>query len=150
MNSKAFAAALVVALLALAGCSTNRPRGVMADGLNDRVSSQSSQALAPPASPAGDLRGMASWYGRGTRHRRTANGERFNRLSLTAAHRTLPFGSLVRVRNLGNGKTVVVRINDRGPFSGRRLIDLSYGAGRALGMLGAGIAQVELEVVRRP
>jgi rare lipoprotein A len=89
----------------------------------------------------------ASWYGPGFHGRRTANGERFDQDALTAAHKTLPFGTKVRVTNAANGKSVVVRINDRGPFVRGREIDLSKGAARAVGMLGAGTAQVRIEVL---
>jgi rare lipoprotein A len=89
----------------------------------------------------------ASYYGRGERlNYRTANGEVFRRHALTAAHRTLPFGSVVRVTNLRNGRAVVVRINDRGPAKWtRRAIDLSYGAASVLGMLKAGVVPVRIE-----
>lgn len=82
--------------------------------------------------------GIASWYGGAFHGRRTASGERFNQNAMTAAHRTLPFGSRVRVVNLGNGKAVVVRVNDRGPFIRGRVIDLSAGAARAIGVKGLG------------
>lgn len=84
--------------------------------------------------------GMASWYGPGFHGKRTANGERFNTHSLTAAHRTLPFGSRVRVTNKTTGRSIVVRINDRGPFVGGRVIDLSKASARAIGV--AGVARV--------
>ena len=84
--------------------------------------------------------GMASWYGPGFQGKRTANGERFNTHSLAAAHRTLPFGSRVRVTNKTNGRSIVVRINDRGPFVGGRVIDLSNASARAIGV--AGVAKV--------
>lgn len=84
--------------------------------------------------------GVASWYGSG---RQTANGERFNPNGLTAAHRTLPFGTHVRVTNHNNGRSVIVRINDRGPFVGGRAIDLARGAARAIGM--GGTQRVSLE-----
>jgi rare lipoprotein A len=83
-------------------------------------------------------RGIASWYGGHFHGRRTASGERFDKDALTAAHPTLPFGTVVRVRSLVNGKEVDVRINDRGPFTGRRMIDLSQGAAKALGLVEAG------------
>ncbi|MDR7039318.1 rare lipoprotein A (peptidoglycan hydrolase) [Methylobacterium sp. BE186] len=86
--------------------------------------------------------GVASWYGPGFQGRRTANGERFNTHALTAAHRTLPFGTKVRVTNRLNGRSVVVRINDRGPFVGGRVIDLSNASARAIGV--AGTARVSL------
>ncbi len=90
-------------------------------------------------------RGIASWYGGKFHGRRTANGETYNMYDLTAAHRWLPFGTLVRVTNLRNHKSVVVRINDRGPFVKNRIIDLSYAAARALDMIKTGTAPVELE-----
>ncbi|WP_448561621.1 septal ring lytic transglycosylase RlpA family protein [Trichothermofontia sp.] len=95
----------------------------------------------------GGLTGMASWYGPGFHGNRSASGEVFNQNALTAAHRSLPFGTLVRVTNLDNGRSVVVRINDRGPFSHGRVIDLSAAAARAVGVFYAGIAPVRLEVL---
>ena len=82
--------------------------------------------------------GGASWYGPGFHGKRTANGERFNTHALTAAHRSLPFGSRVQVINERTGRSVVVRINDRGPFVGGRVIDLSKAAARAVGISGVG------------
>lgn len=103
-------------------------------------------AINPPVLPGGQ-QGMASWYGPGFHGRRSASGERFNQNALTAAHRTLPFGTLVRVTNLNNGQSVVVRINDRGPFAHGRVIDLSRQAASEIGMLGSGVAPVQVEVV---
>ena len=91
--------------------------------------------------------GAASWYGGKFQGRKTASGERFNKNALTAAHKSLPFGTKVRVTNQANGKSVIVRINDRGPYSGRRIIDLSRAAATAVGMLQAGVAKVKLEVL---
>ena len=91
--------------------------------------------------------GLASYYGRAHDGRRTASGEVFDMHAMTAAHPTLPFGTQVRVTNLGNGRRVVVRINDRGPHKGKRIIDLSYGAARELGLVGAGVGRVRVEVV---
>ena len=91
--------------------------------------------------------GDASWYGPTFHGRTTANGERYNMLDLTAAHRTLPFGSYVRVTNLSNARSLVVRINDRGPFVGRRIIDLSYTAAKILGSPRAGVMKVTLKVL---
>jgi rare lipoprotein A len=106
---------------------------------------------APPSGPvslgSGVERGTASWYGPGFNGHRTASGERYNMRELTAAHQTLPFGSLVEVRNLENGHAVVVRINDRGPFAKGRVIDLSYAAAREVGVFGPGTAEVELRVI---
>lgn len=91
----------------------------------------------------------ASYYGKGFEGRPTASGERFNSERLTAAHRTLPFGTIVKVTNAATGKSVKVRINDRGPFHGNREIDLSTAAARQLGMLASGTAKVTLDVVGR-
>lgn len=91
--------------------------------------------------------GKASWYGPGFHGRRTANGEVFNSNDLTAAHPSLPFGTKVRVTNMNNGRSVVVRINDRGPFIGGRIIDLSAGAARSINMISSGVAPVRVEVL---
>lgn len=92
--------------------------------------------------------GLASWYGPGFHGNTTANGERFNQWEPTAAHRSLPFGTRVQVTNLDNGRRVTVRINDRGPYSGGRVIDLSRGSASQLGMLNSGTARVRLQVLR--
>jgi rare lipoprotein A len=92
-------------------------------------------------------RGVASWYGPKFHGNVTASGERFDMHALTAAHRTLPIATDVEVTNLRNGKSIVVRINDRGPFVDRRIIDLSYAAGHALGLLGAGTELVEVRAI---
>jgi rare lipoprotein A len=100
----------------------------------------------PKGPPVGwKERGVASWYGSKFHGKRTASGEIYNMYDLTAAHRWLPFGTLVKVINLRNHRAVVVRINDRGPFVKNRIIDLSYAAARALGMIGSGTAPVEIE-----
>lgn len=101
---------------------------------------------ASPARPGGrELgRGSASWYGPGFHGRTTANGERFNMHDLTAAHKTLPFGTRVLVHNPRNGKQVVVRINDRGPYARGRVIDLSYAAAQAVGLKARGHGPVVL------
>ncbi|MBY0561754.1 septal ring lytic transglycosylase RlpA family protein [Hyphomicrobium sp.] len=95
---------------------------------------------------SGGSHGIASYYWQG---QQTASGARFNPEGLTAAHRTLPFGTRVRVTNQSNGQSVVVTINDRGPFVGGRVIDLSRGAARQINMTGAGLARVSLEVLGR-
>ena len=104
--------------------------------------------LPSPPSVVSVSTGEASWYGPGFYGNRTANGEVFRPGTMTAAHRTLPFGTKVRVTNLWNGRSTVVRINDRGPFHGRRVIDLAHGAASQLGLVASGIAQVKLEVLR--
>jgi rare lipoprotein A len=89
--------------------------------------------------------GMASFYTEGTR---TASGEKFNTLELTAAHPTLPFGTKLRVTNVATGRAVTVRVNDRGPYVAGRVVDVSYSAADALGMVGRGVAKVKLDVVQ--
>ena len=94
--------------------------------------------------------GIASWYGPGFAGRLTANGEVFDPSQLTAAHKELPFNTLVRVTNEDNGRSVVVRINDRGPFKPGRIIDLSRAGAEAIDMIGAGVARVTVEVLTLP
>lgn len=105
--------------------------------------------LASPveAAPRYEVTGLASWYGDELRGRKTANGEIFNPDGMTAAHRSLPMSSWVEVATLDTGKTVRVRINDRGPFHGKRIIDLSKAAARKLGMLGHGARLVRVRQV---
>lgn len=93
--------------------------------------------------------GLASYYGADLDSRSTASGETFDMHGMTAAHRTLPFGTRVRVTNLGNGRSAVVRINDRGPFRKGRVVDVSYAAARCLRLVGPGVARVRLEVLPR-
>jgi rare lipoprotein A len=107
-------------------------------------------AESPPRAAAAEQTGLASWYGLWHRGRVTASGEIFDPGALTAAHRTLPFGTQVRVTNLDNGRQVSVRITDRGPYWPRRIIDLSREAAHALGMVVAGVAPVHLEVIGSP
>jgi rare lipoprotein A len=101
----------------------------------------------PPPVPTPAQTAMASWYGRDFHGDHTASGERFDQGELTAAHPTLPIGTRVRVTNLANGRSVVVRINDRGPFTRGRMIDVSHRAAHGLGMLQRGTARVRIEVV---
>lgn len=89
--------------------------------------------------------GVASWYGPGFHGKTTANGERFNQYAMTAAHKILPLGTQVRVTHLGNGKSIIVRVNDRGPFVDDRVIDLSKGAATRLQMMGTGTARVRVQ-----
>jgi rare lipoprotein A len=94
--------------------------------------------------------GTASWYGNKFHGKPTASGEIYNMYSLSAAHKTLPLGTKVRVTNLSNNKKVVVPINDRGPFVGDRIIDMSYGAAKRLGMVDTGLAKVRIDVLKTP
>jgi rare lipoprotein A len=114
--------------------------GVAAAG--STVATAEPGSAASYATPTTLQSGQASWYGPGFHGRRTANGERFNTNDLTAAHRTLPFGTKVKVTNTKTGQSVVVRINDRGPYAHGRVIDLSKALARSIGI--SGIAQVSL------
>ena len=93
------------------------------------------------------MQGMASYYGPKYHGRKTASGEVFDMYQFTAAHQQLPFGTKLKVTNLSNGKTVTVRVNDRGPFVGNRILDLSYGAAKQLDMLSTGVTEVKLEKI---
>lgn len=117
---------------------------VAADTLGQSVEVVEAIEASPPPSQSG----IASWYGPGFHGRKTASGETFNMDALTAAHRWLPFGSLVRVQNMINGRSVDVRINDRGPFIKQRIIDLSRAAAKALGL--GGTKHVELTLLDKP
>ena len=129
---------LAAAALWLAACHRRRVRPVPAP-------------RAPRAAAVGAAEtGLASWYGRPYHGRAAANGEIYDMEKLTAAHRTLPFHTWVRVENLQNGKRVEVRITDRGPFVAGRIIDLSHAAARAIDLIGPGVARVRLEVIRAP
>ena len=92
-------------------------------------------------------RGVASWYGKKFHGQRTANGETYDMYTMSAAHKTLPLPSYLRVRNLNNGKSVIVRVNDRGPFRENRIVDLSYAAATKLGIIGTGTGIVEIEAL---
>ncbi|MCM2356415.1 MAG: septal ring lytic transglycosylase RlpA family protein [Arenimonas sp.] len=136
-----------LALLALAATGPGaRAQGEA--GTVDAVQPVSAEPDAPDADgkppPDWTERGEASWYGLAFQGRRTASGERFDMHKLTAAHPSLPFGTRVRVTSLRNGRSVVVRINDRGPHTGGRIIDLSHAAARRIGLLVLGTKDVEL------
>ena len=134
-----------IAQLVLAGngaSSITQP--VTAEGPEDTGAAQMSAVAPAELRPVVQEKGGASWYARYFHGRRTANGERYDQNQLTAAHKTLPFGTVVRVRSEVNGKEVDVRINDRGPFVAGRVIDLSQAAANALGMLQLGVKRVTL------
>jgi len=165
-------ASLLVAFTALAGCTLEPMRGGRDDGPGaappgnlDRITDARprSEPLNPGAnSPYTALgrkyvpyqslkpyraRGLASWYGRKFHGKPTSSGERYDMYAMTAAHTILPIPSYARVTNLSNGRSVVVRVNDRGPFHSERIIDLSYTAAYKLGFVNAGSAQVEVEAI---
>lgn len=93
------------------------------------------------------LEGKASFYGPKFHGKQTANGEKMDKFGLTCAHKTLPFGTMLEVTNLANGKRVIVRVNDRGPFSGSRIIDISYEAAKTINMISSGIQRVQVMTV---
>ncbi|AJY65810.1 rare lipoA family protein [Burkholderia glumae LMG 2196 = ATCC 33617] len=117
-----------------------------AAGTDDASHASLSNAKPIDAADISDFRqtGRASWYGRAFHGRRTANGDRFDMNELTAAHRTLPLSSYVKVINQANGKSVVVKINDRGPFKRGRVLDLSYAAAKVIGLVRSGTARVKI------
>ena len=106
--------------------------------------------LSEPVKPIKTWTGNASWYGPGFNGKTTANGERFDCEALTAAHPNLPFGSVVRIVNPRNGKFLLVRINDRGPYQEGREIDVSYRVARSLDLIHPGVSQVRLELMQLP
>lgn len=117
-------------------------------GTTFRLSESEEKRLTSDASGRKIEEGIASWYGPNFHGKLTANGEKYDMYGLTAAHRTLPFNSIVKVKNLDNGKSVQVRINDRGPYAKNRIIDLSKKAAQKIGMLGPGTAKVELILLK--
>ena len=121
--------------------------GTPSPSWEDRFLRQMTPAPKGQLQLAAAYTGQASWYGPGFYGNRTASGEVFRPGTLTAAHRSLPFGTRVLVTNLNNGRSAVVRINDRGPFHGGRIIDLAHGAATQLGVTASGVATVKLEVL---
>jgi rare lipoprotein A (peptidoglycan hydrolase) len=115
------------------------------DSMMDRMSTLASQTVRKFSQA-----GLASWYGRQFNGRKTASGERFDMNGLTAAHRSLPLSCYIRVTNRDNGKSVVVKVNDRGPFHASRILDLSYGAAQQLGITQRGTGNVTIERVAGP
>ena len=149
--------------LALAGLMSSGPVQAVEAEPTARLQSlaETVAALEEPAAPAVEEteapaseayepigEGVASYYGHELAGNRTASGERFNPQALTAAHRSLPMGTRIRVTNQANGRSVVVRINDRGPFARGRIIDVSLAAAREIAMVRSGTARVRLEIVR--
>ena len=103
-----------------------------------------------PVTAFNPLRGIATWYGKVLNGRHTSSGERFNMMAMTCAHKSLPFGTVVRVVDLDTDRSVVVRVTDRGELPGNHVVDLSYAAARELGTLKSGVANVRLEVIGMP
>lgn len=129
---------VVPALLFIAGCGSGSPRFTS----RDRPNLSSSEPAA-----SSRLEGVASYYAEDFNGRKTASGEVYDMNDLTAAHRTLPFGTKVKVTNVDTGRSVVVRINDRGPFRDDRVIDLSLGAAKQIGLIAMGTGRVILQIL---
>lgn len=125
--------------------ASRKPVVVEEDGLMDRMN-----VLAAQTVRRFNQSGLASWYGRQFNGRPTASGERFDMHGLTAAHRSLPLNCYIRVTNQDNGKSVVVKVNDRGPFHGNRILDLSYGAAQQIGITSRGVGNVTIERIDPP
>jgi peptidoglycan lytic transglycosylase len=164
--------ALVLGVIALSGCAHRRTAshtppppppapaaapGAPSSGTKTASGAADTRVTTPPATasetttaPLSTETGIASWYGYPYHGRHAANGEIYDMEQMTAAHRTLPFDTMVRVVNLNNEQTVEVRITDRGPFIDGRIIDLSHAAARAIGMIGPGTAPVRMEVITWP
>jgi rare lipoprotein A len=152
-------AILTALCLVATGCASTSSRpgsppevtGARPPSESTGIRPQAPAVPAPPAKPspprANVETGKASWYGDAHHGKKTASGEVYDMAELTAAHRSLPLGTRVRVVNVENGRSVVVRVNDRGPFVRGRIIDLSRAAARELGPLGAGVFTVRIEVL---
>ncbi len=142
LNQAAVAVALVIALGAAPG-NTQTPDS------KQGIPGQTQETIKPVRTKKYQV-GKASWYGRLFQNKKTASGEPYDMNDLTAAHRKLPLGSWVKVTNLRNDRSVIVRINDRGPVAKSRIIDLSYGAAKMLGMRSSGISRVRLDIIETP
>lgn len=160
---RAACAALLAAAAAMAGCASSGPERAAVIDHEEIINPTRTRAGNPPVyevfgetyyvhNSSADYRerGIASWYGEEFHGRATANGETYDMYAFTAAHKSLPIPTWVEVTNLDNGRRVIVKVNDRGPFVAGRLIDLSYGAAAELGMIESGTAQVEVRALGVP
>jgi rare lipoprotein A len=134
-GTRRWAALTLLCAFIASGCTGSYPRFTAKEG----------RASRDPSSH--QLAGIASYYADEFNGRRTSNGETYDMNALTAAHRTLPFNTKLRVTNLGNGRSTIVRVNDRGPFKDDRVIDLSLAAAKQIGLIARGTSEVRLEVV---
>jgi rare lipoprotein A len=139
-------AALVLLLATTLGAA---PDNKKTPDSNQGIPRQTQESIPPVPAKKFQV-GKASWYGRMFQHHKTASGEPYDMHDFTAAHRTLPLGSWVKVTNLRNDHSVMVRINDRGPMRKGRILDLSYGAAMILGIRDTGVAKVRLDVIETP
>jgi rare lipoprotein A len=134
-----------ILLFAFQGCAINKPGTThMAEA---KASNANRSAKEEQKAAGKKMKGISSWYGTNFHGKKTSSGETYNMYAKTAAHKTLPMHTMVRVVNLQNGKSTVVRINDRGPFVRGRIIDCSYAAGKEIGLDRMGLAKVEIEVL---
>lgn len=138
---------MLTAATYLAGCSA-AARFTNASGTTNSSPTENEKTPSTSGKALLTVEGIASFYSYGFDKKKTASGEIFNKDGYTAAHREFPFGTLLRVTNLGNGKSVDVTVNDRGPFNKERILDLSEGAGREIGILQEGTAKVRIEVLK--
>lgn len=148
MNRYVALALALACFVLIAGCAKKKPRASIPVPSGRPARTSAPQAPTPP--PGSSERGLASWYGHPYHGRPAADGEIYDMETLVAAHRTLPFQTRVRVRNLSNDKTVDVRIIDRGPFVAGRIIDLSRAAAQQIELIGPGVGQVEVTVLGAP
>ncbi|MGQ0793478.1 MAG: septal ring lytic transglycosylase RlpA family protein [Deltaproteobacteria bacterium] len=147
MRNRAKLLALVIPFLFSCASAT---KGAISNTVPDGPYIPTFKSIEPPDDRSTVQIGIASWYGIEEHDRFAANGERFSKYDLSAAHKTLPMGSVVRITNLENGRDVVVRINDRGPFVEGRIIDLSHAAAESIGMVQRGVVKVKVEVISSP
>lgn len=136
---------LIFVMLLIVGCASAPPRGYYTKQGTQRAYQIDGRWYQPVDSSNGyEEEGIASWYGRDFHGKKTSNGETYDMYAMTAAHKTLPIGTYVKVKRLDNGKEIIVRINDRGPFVKGRIIDLSYKAASKIGIADSGTAKVEI------
>jgi len=148
MNSKNLLIVFIVFVIALlfstfSSCSVDR-------SLREKRFSSERPVEYSRSADVQYITGVSSYYGKKFHGRKTANGETFNMYDLTAAHKTLSFGTLLEVENLANNKTVVVRVNDRGPFVRNRILDLSFAAAEKIDMIQSGTAKIRAKIIHKP
>jgi rare lipoprotein A len=157
MKNNIFKLVVLLGFVGAAGCVPIRQRVPSGRGIVESRPNSGAQYESPndfknlgPDAWKDEMEGIASWYGADFEGRLTSNGEIYDMYAMTAAHKTLPLGTVVKVNNLDNGKSVQVRINDRGPYVLGRIIDLSKSAAEAIGMSSTGTAHVRLEIITWP
>jgi rare lipoprotein A len=146
MQNKIRALLSLFICILLAGCASMSQHNIPANTKTSYVQNGKKYKVMTTSRNYAE-QGTASWYGRRFHKKRTSSGERYNMYKYTAAHKTLPLSTYVRVTNLYNGRQVVVKVNDRGPFVSNRLIDLSYAAAKKIGIIGLGTAPVEVKAI---